>query len=118
MRKDNVRDNVKLMYIVVFVTASSKKEAQNLARGLLRNRLCACVNIVDKIESLFWWEGKIDSASETLLIIKSTKAKLPKIMKLVKSKHSYEVPEVIALPIIGGLKPYLRWIDESIRRSG
>lgn len=103
------------MYIVVFVTASNKKEAKKIAQELLRNRLCACVNIIDGIESFFWWKAKIDSASEALLIIKSTKLKLPKIIRLVKSKHSYEVPEIIALPIIGGFKPYLRWIDESVR---
>jgi periplasmic divalent cation tolerance protein len=73
------------------------------------------VNIVDKIESLFWWQAKVDKASEVLLIVKSRKDKLAKIIAAVKSAHSYDVPEIIALPIIGGYKPYLKWINESLR---
>lgn len=105
------------MYIVVLVTVPNKKEAQRIARALLKNKLVACVNIVPKIESHFWWQAKIDSVSEALLIIKSQKSKLNKIIKLVKSIHSYEVPEIIALPIIGGNKSYLEWLDESLRKS-
>ena len=103
------------MYIVVFVTASSKKEAQKIALRLIKDKLAACVNIVDKVESVFFWEAKIEKAKESLLIIKSKKEKLPKIISLVRSLHSYIVPEIIALPIIAGDKPYLRWIDASIR---
>ncbi len=104
------------MYIVIFVTASNKKEAGNIARGLLKNKLAACVNIIENVNSLFWWQGKIDQADEVLLIIKSKKSKLAAVIKLVKSMHSYDVPEIIALPIIGGDKIYLKWIDESVRQ--
>ena len=104
------------MHIVIFITASNKKEAQNIARGLLSNKLIACVNIIDKIESFFWWQGKIDKAKEALLIVKSHKSKFHRIVKLVKSIHSYEVPEIIALPVIFGEKKYLRWLDASIRK--
>jgi periplasmic divalent cation tolerance protein len=86
-----------------------------IAQALLKNKLAACVNIIDKIESFFWWQGKIDCAEEALLLVKSKKSKLPKIIKLVKSLHSYSVPEIIALPIIAGEKKYLKWIDESLR---
>jgi len=103
------------MYIVIFVTASGRKEAKRIAAKLITSRLAACVNIIDKIESFFWWQGKLDSAKEALLIIKSKKEKLTKIIKTVKKIHSYEIPEIIALPIIGGDKPYFRWIDESVR---
>lgn len=102
------------MYIVIFITASSKKEAQAIGRELIKRKLAACVNTVDKIESFFWWQGKIDKANETLLIIKSKKSKLRRIIKTVKLLHSYEVPEIIAMPIISGYKPYLDWIDESV----
>lgn len=102
------------MYSIIFITASNKKEAKKIAQALVGRRLCACVNIIDKVESLFWWQGKIDSAKETLLIIKSRKDKLSKIIVLVRSLHSYSVPEIIALPIIGGYEPYLRWIGESV----
>ncbi|MCM8789621.1 MAG: divalent-cation tolerance protein CutA [Candidatus Omnitrophica bacterium] len=103
------------MFIIIFVTAASKKEAEKIAQALLKNKLCACVNIVDKIESLFWWERKIDRAKEALLIIKSRQDKLDRIVALVKSLHSYTVPEVIAFSITGGNKAYLRWWEESIR---
>jgi periplasmic divalent cation tolerance protein len=102
------------MYIAIFITTSGKKEAKNIAAQLVRNKLVACVNIVDKVESLFRWKGKVDQSKEALLIAKSRKDKLNKIIKLVKSLHSYEVPEIIALPIAGGYKPYLNWINESI----
>jgi len=103
------------MHIVVFFTAGSKKEAQKIASGLIRKKLAACVNIIDKVDSIFFWGGKVQKAKESLLIVKSTKAKFPQIAGLVKSLHSYDLPEIIALPVIAGHKPYLRWIDESVR---
>lgn len=103
------------MYIVVLVTAKDKKEARKISTALIKAKLAACVNIVDKVDSLFFWAGKIDQAKESLLVIKSKKEKLPRIIKLVRSLHSYAVPEIIALPIIAGDKPYLRWIDAALR---
>lgn len=102
-------------FTVIFITCANKEEAEKIAAALVKNRLAACVNIAKNIESVFWWQGKIDIAKEALLIVKSKKSKLAKIIKLVKSIHSYDVPEIIALPIIGGDKSYLDWIDESIR---
>lgn len=102
------------MYIVIFVTASSKKEARSIGSYLLKNKLVACVNILEGAVSYFWWKGKIDSAKETLLIIKARKEKLDKIVKAVKLKHSYSVPEIVAMPVIGGNRDYLRWIDGSL----
>jgi periplasmic divalent cation tolerance protein len=103
------------MYIVIFITCAGKPEAIKIAKALLTKKLVACVNIVDKLESFFWWKGKIDRAKECLVMAKSTTAKLDKITKAVKSLHSYEVPEIIGLPIAGGNKTYLDWIDASIR---
>ena len=103
------------MYTVIFITASGKKEAHKLAKALIEKRLAACVNIIDKVESLFWWQGKVDKAREALLIVKSKKEKLKLIIKLVKSMHSYSVPEIIALPIAEGYKKYLEWINGSVR---
>lgn len=105
----------KKMHIVVLITAADKKEAAKIARALLNNRVAACVNIVGGLGSLFWWQGKVDKAGEALLIVKSRKEKFNSIVKLVKSLHSYEVPEIIAIPIVSGFKPYLKWIDESLR---
>ncbi len=103
------------MYIVIFITTAGKIEATRIAKALLASKLAACVNIVDKVESFFWWQGKIDRAKEYLLIAKSVKANLPKVCRLVKSLHSYDVPEIIGIPIAGGSKTYLDWIDDSIR---
>ncbi len=103
------------MYIVVFVTASSEEEAQKIASGLLKERLVACANIIEQVKSHFWWQGKIDKANEALLILKTRKALFNKLVKKIKSLHSYEVPEIIALPIIAGNKHYLSWINESTR---
>jgi periplasmic divalent cation tolerance protein len=83
----------------------------------MKNKLAACVNIIDNIKSIFWWQGKIDKAKEVLLIIKTKKKLIDKLIKKVKSLHSYAVPEIIALPIIAGNKKYLEWIDESVRKS-
>jgi len=103
------------MYIVVLVAAGNKKEARKIASALVKEKLAACVNILDKAESFFFWEGKLNRAQESLLIIKSKKSKLAQIIKRVKSLHSYTVPEIISLPVSGGLAAYLRWVDESVR---
>ncbi|MDD3087065.1 MAG: divalent-cation tolerance protein CutA [Candidatus Omnitrophica bacterium] len=103
------------MYSLVLVTAPDKKDARKIANALIKNKLAACVNIVGKVESLFWWQGKVDKANEVLLIIKSKKSLVPMLVKLVKSMHSYKVPEIISLSITSGFKPYLNWIDESLR---
>ena len=103
------------MYIVILITCAKKQEATKIVKALLRKKLVACVNIVDKVESFFWWKGKIDRAQECLLIAKSTRAKLNKITEVVKSLHSYVVPEIISLPVAGGNKTYLDWIDDCIR---
>ena len=101
--------------IVVFVTAANLDEAEKIADSLIVKKLAACVSIVKGVKSFFWWEGKIDKADETLLIIKTKKALLGKVIKTVKSLHSYQVPEIIAMPISGGNKDYLKWIDDSTK---
>ncbi len=101
------------MHVVIFITAANKKEAQMIAFALIKEKLAACVNIIENLHSIFWWQGKVDSAKEALLIVKSRKALMNKLIKKVKSLHSYEVPEIIALPIISGDKKYLKWINES-----
>jgi len=102
------------MHIIVLITAQNNKQARRIAEGLVKSRLAACVNIVKDVRSIFVWQGKIDRQSEVALIAKSTKSRFKAIVKLVKSLHSYEVPEIIAVPIIDGSKDYLRWIDESV----
>jgi len=103
------------MNVVIFVTAANKKEAEKIASFLIKEKLAACVNIIENVNSLFWWQGKVDMACETLLIVKTRKTLMNKLIRKVKSLHSYEVPEIIALPIICGDKKYLQWINESTR---
>ena len=104
-----------LAYIVIFITASNSEEAHKIAKVLLSQRKAACVNIVSEISSLFWWQDKLDSAQESLLIVKTKASLLDQIVTLVKEVHSYEVPEIIALPIIGGNQDYLEWIDKEAK---
>ena len=101
--------------IVVFVTAGSEPEAHKVADLLLSKRKAACVNIVPKVESSYWWHGKLEAADECLLIIKTKASLLPQIVELVKSAHSYEVPEIIAIPVIGGNEDYLKWMDDELK---
>jgi periplasmic divalent cation tolerance protein len=101
------------VHIVVLITTKNREESERIATALVENKLIACANIIDGIQSVFWWQEKVDRAQESLLVLKSRKSCFSKIVKTVKSLHSYEVPEIIALPIIGGSKDYLKWIDES-----
>ena len=100
--------------IVIFITASTRKEAHKIASVLLNERKAACVNIVPGISSFFWWEGKLDSAQESLVIVKTKESVLDEIVGLVREIHSYDVPEIIALPIIGGNQDYLEWVGKSV----
>ncbi len=103
------------MFIIVFITCANKFQAKKIAQALIKAKLAACVNLVNPINSLFWWQGKVDSSKETLLIIKTKKNLFSRLEKLVKSLHTYDVPEIIALPIIKGSKKYLDWINDSTR---
>ena len=97
-------------YVVVLVTASGREEAEKITAALLERRQAACVNIVVSVISRFWWKGKIDSADEALLIIKTRQTAVTDVIKTVQINHSYSVPEIIVLPITGGSEAYLNWI--------
>ena len=101
-------------YIVIFITCRSKKEAALIAGSLLKKRLVACANIVNNIESKFWWNGKIEKARETLVMLKTADNKFKAVEKEVKRLHSYEVPEIIAIPIVRLSGDYRRWIRGSV----
>jgi len=101
--------------IIVLITAGSEEEAHRIAELLVKEKKAACVNIVPRVDSLFWWEGKIDSTRESLLLVKTKESLFPEKVELVKRMHSYEVPEIIALPIIAGSGYYLKWLDIACR---
>ncbi|MCX8182208.1 MAG: divalent-cation tolerance protein CutA [Candidatus Methanomethyliaceae archaeon] len=105
------------MYAVVFITVGSKEEAKRIAHELVDKGLAACVNIIGGVESVFYWEDKINTAHECLLIVKTTKEKLDLLVKRVKELHSYSVPEIIWVTLDGGFEGYLDWVKKSIERA-
>ena len=101
--------------IVVLVTSGSAKEARKIARAVVEQRLAACVNIVTSpVQSVYRWKGRVESAKEFLLIIKTTQSRFAKLEAAVERHHSYDVPEIIALPIARGAATYLNWISDSV----
>jgi periplasmic divalent cation tolerance protein len=99
--------------IIVLITATSKDEAGRIGTALVNEHIAACVNILPQIRSLFFWDGKTQDENEMLMIVKSRLSQLDRIIARVKELHSYTVPEVIAIPIIGGSPEYLHWLKDS-----
>jgi periplasmic divalent cation tolerance protein len=97
--------------IIVLVTTKKSEEAQKIAEMLVNQRQAVCVNIIPEVNSYFRWQNKLETTQESLLIIKTKESLLPEVIKSVKKIHSYLVPEIIALPIIGGSQDYLDWLD-------
>jgi periplasmic divalent cation tolerance protein len=99
---------------IVLTTAGSEEEARKIAHHLVESRLAACVNIVPQIESIYRWEGKIDSSRECLLLVKTGVARVREVCETIREMHSYELPECIVLAIDSGSSGYLEWIGESV----
>jgi periplasmic divalent cation tolerance protein len=107
---------MKPRFALVLVTAPNRKAARALARDLLEARLAACVNLVPALESHYWWQGKLESGAEVLLLIKTTRALLRSLEKLVLARHPYDTPEFLAFAIDGGNRRYCRWISDNVRQ--
>ena len=104
--------------IVVLVTCGSLEEGKRIGRALVEARLAACVNVLETpIESIYRWKGKIDTATEFLLLIKSSRERFAALQDAVKRLHSYAIPEIIALPIEKGSRDYLAWLTDSVKRK-
>jgi periplasmic divalent cation tolerance protein len=104
-------------YVIVLVTTASKQEAEKIAHHLLKQRLIACANIIGPVSSLFHWSGKLENAEEYLIFMKSRRDLFDKLAETVKALHSYEVPEILVLPIVGGSKEYLAWLGSCLEPS-
>ncbi len=100
--------------IVVFMTAANREEAGRLAETLVEKRLAACVQILPEMESVYRWQGRVERQREVLLIAKTTQLKFGKLEKEVRELHSYETPEIVAVPLIAGSGPYLEWLEASV----
>ena len=98
--------------VVILVTTPTIDEARKIGNALVEEKLIACANIIPQVESIFYWQDKVCNEKEALMVIKTRKKLIEKIIKRVKALHSYSVPEVIALPIIKGSKDYIKWVKE------
>ena len=104
--------------IVILSTCPTEVEAEKLARLLVDERLAACVNVVPRMRSYYRWQGAVESAEECLLVIKSARAMFEPLRAALEKAHSYEVPEVVALPIVAGSAAYLNWLESNLATSG
>jgi len=97
-------------FIQVFMTAEKKEEAENIARAMVEKRLAACAQLLGPIKSTYWWEDKIERSDEWLCIMKTQKDLFEKLEKAIREMHPYDVPEIVALPIVTGSQDYLEWL--------
>jgi periplasmic divalent cation tolerance protein len=104
--------------IVVFSTCGSADEAERLARRLIDERLAACVNVISPVRSFYRWKGAVEDSVEWLLIVKSSRGLFASLRAALESAHSYEVPEVVAIPIVDGSPGYLSWIEQELQPAG
>jgi periplasmic divalent cation tolerance protein len=114
-RKSNGPGGILTDKYVILVTCSSSAEARRIAQAVVEARLAACVNILPSaVESIYRWKGKVESARERLILIKTSRKRLAKLRAEIERLHSYDVPEFIALPIAEGSKKYLAWLGENL----
>ncbi len=102
-------------FAVVLVTTPTAAVARKLVQAALEQRLIACANILPRIESWYWWKGRIESGKEQLLVMKTRRTRLPRLEKIVRQLHPYDTPEFIALPLSAGSQRYLDWIQAETR---
>ena len=104
-------------YLLLLSTCPNTQVAEELAQYLIENNLAACVNIVPTVHSVYLWKGAVERSQETLLFIKTKQTRYEALQEAIINHHPYETPEIIALPIKQGFKPYLNWIDENVEDS-
>ncbi len=104
-------------HLFIYMTAPDRGTARNIARILVRERLAACANIVDTVESVYWWHGVLEEANECVCIFKTTAKRFAALEKRIRELHPYETPCIVALPVVFGSLPYLRWIEEETEEA-
>jgi len=104
--------------IQVITTAETKADAQAIARAVVEKRLAGCVQIIGPITSTYWWQGEIETAEEWMCVIKSRQDLYERLEEAIREVHPYDVPEILAVPVIAGSKDYLRWLDDELNQGG
>jgi len=107
-----------MSFIQVMTTTETREQAQTIARYLVEEKLAACVQITDVVESTYRWKGNVECSREYLCLIKTREDLFPKIEAAIKKLHSYETPEIIAVPIVKGSKEYLKWLEDTLADKG
>ena len=102
---------------LVYMTAGSLEEARNIGKALVSERLAACVNIIDHMNSFYWWEGELQEDKEVIIIAKTREELVPELTEKVKTLHSYECPCVVSLPILDGNPDFLKWIGDETKEG-
>lgn len=100
---------------MVYITAKNKEEAKRIGKAVVEGRLAACANIIDNMNSIYWWKDKIEYDNEAILIVKTKEALVAELIEKVKALHGYECPCIVSLPILAGNQPYLEWIEKETK---
>lgn len=100
--------------IMVFVTVPGARVGSRVSKGVLTSRLASCVSVIPRVRSMYWWEGKITQANEVMLVMKTTKSKYKKLERRIMELHPYQVPEIIAIPLVAGLPQYIEWVAREV----
>jgi periplasmic divalent cation tolerance protein len=100
----------------IYMTVGNKDEAKKIGKALVESRLVACVNILDNMNSIYRWEGKIQNDREVVVIAKTTDNLVPQVINKVKSLHSYDCPCIVSLPVLDGYPPFLDWIKDEVKK--
>ncbi len=98
--------------LIVFVTVSSQEEGERIGSSLVESKLAACVNVLPQVSSIFSWQGKIEKDGEVLLLIKTTSERMDDLAAKIKEMHSYDVPEILAVPVFAGSRDYIDWVHQ------
>jgi periplasmic divalent cation tolerance protein len=105
-------------YLQVTTTTDSEEEARKLARAAVESRLAACGQVLSPITSVYWWQGEIEDAQEWMVFLKTTEERVQQLVERLRAEHSYDTPEIVAVPIVSGNPAYLEWISEETRSEG